>query len=56
MRRAHGKRQKAKLREQVFVMIGGGAATAEFADVIGADAFTANAEDAANKAHELMSL
>ncbi len=48
--------QKAKLREQVFVMIGGGAATPEFADVIGADAFTASAEDAADKAYELMSL
>ena len=48
--------QKARLREQVFVMIGGSAATPEFADEIGADAFTYNAEDAAEKAHELMSL
>ena len=48
--------QKAKLREQVFVMVGGAAATPEFSDEIGADAFTYNAEDAADKAHELMSL
>ena len=48
--------QKAKLREQVFVMVGGSAASPEFADEIGADAFTYNAEDAAAKAYELMSL
>ena len=48
--------KKAKLREQVFVMVGGGAASPEFADEIGADAFTANAEDAAAKAYEFMSL
>ena len=48
--------QKAKLREQVFVMVGGGAASPEFAEEIGADAFTYNAEDAADKAYELMSL
>ena len=48
--------QKAKLREQVFVMVGGSAATPEFAEKIGADAFTASAEDAAEKAHEFMSI
>ncbi|MBQ2680869.1 MAG: cobalamin-dependent protein, partial [Eggerthellaceae bacterium] len=48
--------KKAKLRDQVFVMIGGAAASQEFADEIGADAFTVSAEDAAAKAHELMSL
>ena len=48
--------QKAKLREQVFVMVGGGAASPEFAEDIGADAFTYSAEDAAAKAYELMSL
>ena len=47
---------KAKLRDQVFVMVGGGAATPEFADEIGSDAYTASAEDAAIKAHEFMSL
>ena len=48
--------KKAKLRDQVFVMVGGAAATQEFADEIGADAYTESAEDAAKKAHELMSL
>ena len=48
--------KEAKLREQVFVMVGGGAATPEFAEKIGADAFTENAEDAADKAYEFMSL
>ena len=48
--------EKAKLRDQVFVMIGGAATSQEFADEIGADAYTENAEDAAMKAHELMSL
>ena len=48
--------QKAKLRDQVFVMVGGWAASPEFAEEIGADAFTASAEDAAKKAHEFMSL
>ena len=48
--------QDAKLREQVFVMVGGGAVTPEFAEEIGADAFTVSAEDAAEKAYEFMSL
>ena len=47
---------KAKLRDRVFIMVGGAAASQEFADEIGADAFTSNAEDAADKARELMSL
>ena len=47
--------KKAKLRDQVFVMVGGAAADPEFAEEIGADAFTASAEDAAAKAYELMS-
>lgn len=46
----------AKLRDQVFVMVGGSAVTQEFADSIGADAYTLSAEDAADKARELMSL
>ena len=45
-----------KLREQVFVMVGGAAASPAFAEEIGADAFTASAEEAAEKAHEFMSL
>ena len=48
--------QKAKLRDQVFVMVGGSAVTPDFADEIGADAYTLSAEDAASKAHEFMSL
>ena len=48
--------QEAKLREQVFIMVGGSAASQQFADEIGADAYTDNAEDAAAKAYELMSL
>ncbi len=48
--------QKAKLREQVFVMVGGGAMNEEFAKEIGADAYTINAVDAADKAYEFMSL
>ena len=48
--------QAAKLRDQVFVMVGGAAASPAFADEIGADAFTASAEEAADKAHEFMSL
>lgn len=48
--------KKAKLRDQVFVMVGGSAASQQFADEIGADAFTLSAEDAADKAHEFMSM
>ena len=48
--------QEAKLRDQVFVMVGGAAASPEFAEEIGADAFTASAEEAADRAHEFMSL
>ena len=48
--------EKAKLREQTFVMVGGGAADQQFADEVGADAFTASAEDAAKIAHEFMSV
>ena len=48
--------QRAKLRDQVFVMIGGSAVSQEFADDIGADAYTLSAEDAADKARDFMSL
>ncbi len=48
--------EDAKLRERVFIMIGGAAASPDFAEEIGADAFTASAEEAAEKAHEFMSL
>lgn len=46
----------AKLRDQVFIMVGGSAASREFAEGVGADAYTESAEAAADKAHELMSL
>jgi len=48
--------QKAKLRDQVFIMVGGGAVDQRFADEVGADAYTLSAEDAAEKAYEFMSL
>ena len=44
----------AGLRDQVFVMVGGNAASPEFADEIGADAYTTNALEAADKASELL--
>ena len=46
----------AKLRDQLFVMVGGAAADESFAGLIGADAFTYNAEDAAETAHGFLSL
>ena len=46
----------AKLRDRIFIMIGGAAASQRFAEEIGADAFTDSAEEAADKARELMSL
>ncbi len=48
--------EKAKLRDQIFIMVGGAAATQEFADEIAADAYTANAEDAAQNAYDFLSL
>ena len=48
--------QQAKLRDQLFVMVGGAAADQAFADNIGADAFTSSAEEAADKARDLLSL
>jgi len=46
----------AKLRDQLFIMVGGAAADESFAGVIGADAFTKNAEDAAATAHGFLSI
>lgn len=48
--------KKAKLRDQLFVMVGGAAANEDFAGLVGADAFTASAEDAAATAHEFLSV
>lgn len=47
---------KAKLRDQVFVMLGGSASSPELAREIGADAYTASAEEAADRAAELLRL
>ncbi len=46
----------AKLRDQLFVMVGGAAADESFAGIIGADAFTKSAEDAAATAHGFLSI
>ena len=48
--------ERAQLNRNIFIMIGGAAASREFAEQIGADAYTESAEDAAAKAHELLSL
>lgn len=46
---------EAGLRNKLAIMVGGRAASHEFADEIGADAFTETAEDAAQKALEFLS-
>lgn len=46
--------KESGLRDRVAVMVGGAAATPDFAKEIGADAYTASAEDAAEKACELL--
>lgn len=48
--------KKAKLRDQLFIMVGGAAADESFAGKIGADAYTASAEDAAETAREFLSI
>lgn len=48
--------KKAKLRDQLFVMVGGAAADESFAGLIGADAYTKSAEDAAATAHGFLSI
>ena len=48
--------KEAKLRDQLFVMVGGAAANQAFAAAVGADAFTESAEDAAATAHGFLSL
>ena len=47
--------KSAGLRDQVSVMVGGAATSQAFADEIGADAYTATAEDAAEKSREFLS-
>jgi len=46
--------QKAGLREQVIVMVGGAPVTQEYADVVGADGYAADASSAVVKAKELI--
>ena len=46
--------QKAGLRDRVIVMVGGAPVTQEYADVVGADGYAADASAAVVKAKELM--
>ncbi|MFY9774228.1 MAG: corrinoid protein [Trebonia sp.] len=46
--------QKAGLRDQVIVMVGGAPVTQEYADVVGADGYAADASAAVVKAKELI--
>src|SRR5437763_6266785 len=45
---------KSGLREQVIVMVGGAPVTQEYADVVGADGYAADASAAVVRAKELM--
>ena len=46
--------QKAGLRDQVIVMVGGAPVTQEYADAVGADGYSADASSAVKKAKELL--
>jgi methylmalonyl-CoA mutase cobalamin-binding domain/chain len=46
--------EKAGLREQVIVMVGGAPVTQEYADAVGADAYSPDASSAVKKAKELI--
>ena len=46
--------ERAGLRDRVFVMVGGAAASAQVASDMGADYFTTSADDAAEKAREVL--
>jgi methylmalonyl-CoA mutase cobalamin-binding domain/chain len=48
--------QKAGLRDQVIVMVGGAPVTQEYADAVGADAYSPDASSAVKKAKELIQL
>jgi methylmalonyl-CoA mutase cobalamin-binding domain/chain len=48
--------QKAGLRDQVIVMVGGAPVTQEYADAVGADGYAADASTAVRKAKELIAL
>lgn len=49
------KAKEAGIRDKVIIMVGGAPVTQEYADAIGADAYTADANSAAVKAAELIS-
>jgi methylmalonyl-CoA mutase cobalamin-binding domain/chain len=46
--------EKAGLRDQVIVMVGGAPVTQEYADVVGADGYAADASSAVKKAKDLI--
>ena len=46
--------QKAGLRDQVIVMVGGAPVTQEYADVVGADGYASDASAAVVRAKELL--
>ena len=48
--------EKAGLRDQVIVMVGGAPVTQEYADAVGADGYSADASTAVKKAKELIQL
>jgi methylmalonyl-CoA mutase cobalamin-binding domain/chain len=48
--------QKAGLRDEVIVMVGGAPVTQEYADAVGADGYAADASTAVRKAKELIAL
>jgi 5-methyltetrahydrofolate--homocysteine methyltransferase len=48
--------QKAGMRDDVIVMVGGAPVTQEYADAVGADGYSADASSAVKKAKELIEL
>ena len=48
--------QKAGIRDEVIVMVGGAPVTQEYADAVGADGYSADASSAVKKAKELIEL
>jgi 5-methyltetrahydrofolate--homocysteine methyltransferase len=48
--------EKAGIRDDVIVMVGGAPVTQEYADAVGADGYSADASNAVKKAKELIQL
>ena len=46
--------EKAGLRDQVIVMVGGAPVTQEYADAVGADGYASDASAAVNRAKDLL--